>query len=285
MDAAPIITREDLLPLLREGWAGPEDAWRALERCSDLVKRVVAAQYHNHGRYCRVLEDQGDLLTYTVCDWVEKAGRKQGLALPPGWDQPDLSGWLASVVRRQAIDVLRRLGRQEREGLTKEGDTDTASASMHDASLALNASSTGEQIDIQRAHEAIRALLERGDVPPVQALAWVLLSRTRLLTREWVERASGLAHQGRAGTRRGLAREPDETWALLCDWLHRHALDPRSRASRRELAWILRTDDNSSAEVWRARAPDEVRKALDTLRKWENRFRPLVRAQLEEGSP
>ena len=285
MDAAPIITAEELAPLLRGSWTCPSDAWRALERCSALVKRVVAVQYYKHGRHCRVLEDQGDLLTYTVCDLIEKAGKKQGLSLPSGWGQPDLSGWLASVVRRQAIDVLRRLGRQEREGLTAKGDIDTAGAAMLGNTVATVVPPPGEQLDIQRAHDAIRALIERGDVPPVQALAWVLLSRPRLLSREWVDRACGLAHQGRIGTHRGLAREPDKTWALLCDWLPRHALDTRSRASRRELAWILRADDSRSPERWRTTEPDETCKALDTLRKWENRFRPLVRVQLEEGSP
>jgi len=283
MQEAPIITAEDLAPLLHGSWVGPEAAWVAIERCGPLIRRVVAMQYHKYGRRCRVLEDQGDLLTYTVCGLVEKAGEKKGLALPGGWDRPDLSAWLATVVRRQAIDVLRRLGRQEKESLTREGDTDTAGTAMLGTSVGV--SSPGEQLDIQRAHDAIRALLERGDVPPMQALAWVLLSRPRLLTREWVERASGLVQQGRVGTQRGLVREADETWALLCDWLPRHALDPRNRASRRELAWILRADDNSSPDLWRTANSDELRKALDTLRKWENRFRPLVRAQLGEGTP
>jgi DNA-directed RNA polymerase specialized sigma24 family protein len=284
MDAASIITREVLAPLLHEGWAGPEAAWKALERCSSVIMRVVAARYHKYGRYCRVLEDQGDLLTYTVCDLLEKAERKKGLALPVGWDQPDLTPWLASVVSRQAIDVLRRLGRQERERLTPEGDTDAVGAALLGGEGAA-APTPGARLDVQRAHEAIRSLLERGDVPPVQALAWVLLAQPRLLTREWVDRASGLVHQGRVDTQRGVMREPEETWTLLCDWLPRHALDPRGRDSRRELAWILRSEDNGSPDSWRSGSPDEVRKAMDTLRKWENRFRPLVRAQLGEGTP
>lgn len=284
MSEAPIITAENLAPLLRGGWHGLEAAWKALERCSTLIERIVASRYHKFGRNCRVLEDQGDLLTYTVCDLLEKAERKKGLALPPGWDQPDLTPWLASVVSRQAVDVLRRLGRQERERLTPEGDTDAVGAALLGGE-AVGASTPGANLDIQRAHEAIRSLLERGDVPPVQALAWVLLSQPRLLTREWVDRASGLVHQGRVETQRGVMREPEETWTLLCDWLPRHALDPRSRDSRRELAWILRSEDNGSPDSWRSGSPDEVRKAMDTLRKWENRFRPLVRAQLGEGTP
>ncbi len=283
MDAAPIVAREDLLPLLREGWVGPENAWQALERCAPLLERVVARVYHRHGRRCRVLEDQGDLLTYTVCALLEKAEAKGGLALPSGWDRPELAPWLASVVYRQAIDVLRRLGRQEREHLTREGEVEALGVQRADDGA--SPQGAAERLDVQRAHRAINALLDRGDLPPVQALAWVLLSRPRLLTRAWVERASGLAHQGRVGTQRGLVRRPDETWALLFAWLPRHAHDPRSRDSRRELAWILRSADDSTPEAWRAASPDEACRAQDLLRQWENRFRPFILALLEEDKP
>ncbi len=282
MKEREIITAEDLAPLLQGGWRGTEAAWQALEHCSNLVRIVVGRAYHmNGGQDLRVLEDEGDLLADTLGALVAKVESGGGLPLPKGWDRPDLGPWMAVVVRNQARDVLRKYRIQEREVLSQEGDV-TRLRAVQGSDEGDAVAQGGLRHDLEIWHERIRALLERESFPPVQALGWVLLSRPRLLIREWVDRASGLPHQGRQGTWRGLLREPDETWELLCDWLPRHALDPRSDASRLELAWILRSADSTSPQAWRAADPDRAARARDALRKWENRFRPRVRAAIEE---
>jgi hypothetical protein len=103
-----------------------------------------------------------------------------------------------------------------------------------------------------------------------------------MLRRELVERASIRDPRGHLDTVHGLAREPDETWKWLLEWAPRHHADPSGDESRRELAWILRSTDQQRPEAWRAGAPEEARKARDTLRKWENRFQERLQAVLEE---
>jgi tRNA-dihydrouridine synthase len=94
-----------------------------------------------------------------------------------------------------------------------------------------------------------------------------------------------LAHQGHLDTARGLARGPAETMDLLGGWLEQHLHEPRSRASRRHLAWLLRSEDRGEPEAWRAANPDEAARAQDLLRKWAKRFAPRIQALVQELEP
>ncbi len=275
-----IITRADLAPLLVGTWRGTRAAFACLHAHLHVLERALRPVWRKGAHRLRCFSDEGDLLQHTLVALVEKAARKQGLALPAGWAHPDLTRWLVSVVGNQARSIVR--AERRRDDHTRSIAPDELARRQH-ADLALTKGIDPSKVAVQR-HDA-RALkdeversLQHDEHPPAPALAWVLLNRPELLQPAWVERACGQAHQGHRGTVRGLVREPAETVRLLDAWFDRHGADPGGATSRRELAWILRSGDDSSPEAWRAARPDEVSKALDALRKWENRFR----ARLEE---
>jgi hypothetical protein len=277
---ASVITREDLAPLLEGTWTDDRAAFLCLSKHLPVLTRALHPVWRKRGHQLRLFNDEGDLLHHTLADLVTKAKARQGLALPPDWNDPDLTRWLARVVVNQAWDVARSVGCREHHTDLMADDKLERLPFARAASM----SAAGAWQQLEHRHDAevvvrkVGGALADGDIPPAQALAWALLNRPDLVSPDLVERACGQVHQGHRDTARGPVRSAEETTRLLGEWEQRHGCDPTGRESRRELAWILRSEDRSSPAAWRTADPDECSKAQDTLRQWATRGHAKIQA-------
>ena len=101
--------------------------------------------------------------------------------------------------------------------------------------------------------------LEKLGLPGQRTLVWVIEYLPSELTHQ---------HVARAGRR--LARSAEDTWRLLGAWRRRHGDRTRTTASRREIAWILLSDDATDPDTWRSENTRACKLALDNVRRWRN---------------
>lgn len=240
--------------LTRAGWRGEAAAWQALVQSQRLLERAVNSALRRYPEY----RDRREELTQAVL--VERAERvmaDRGLATaePPR----DPEAWLVTVFRNAASSRLRAWRRRDHRRVELELD---------------RVADEAEGVDPE---DVARALCALDALPPRYALAWVLRHAPECLERDLVNRACAAERRGHRASAGGLARGPEETWRLLQRWLERHARRPGAHVARRELAWVLRCDEDGEPEAWCARRPAAMRRALDTVGTWERRARARLR--------
>ena len=244
------------LSLTRAGWSGEDTAWETLVASQFLLTRAVSAALAGYPEY----RDRADALESEVLlDRAECAFRQRGLETG---DAPlrDPEGWLFRVFRNAAVSRLRGWRRRDRRLVERDL-----------GHLPAPPTSACDPASVREAEAALNAL------PSRYHLAWVSRNAPEYLDWELVWRASTPERRGPSGVRGGLARDPESTWEALEAWRARHGDRVSSRAARRELAWVLRSDSTDSPEVWCRESPEEVRRALDTVGTWERRARERLR--------
>ncbi|GEM_PF-3993330 len=260
VDALEDLTFGHILPLLRSSWLGRSAFdtclsvhWRTLEQLLLAATRTVGGSWHD-AAYA-----PEDVAAGALERVLGRAVRHEGLALAPSdWSAPAAT-WLFVVLTNAVRDELRR------SASTLEGEwvrEDEAVDHLARSPSCADAYAAREEV-IRRVEHALQHLDGR------YRLAWLLLHQPQLVDLAVVHGAIGGTDRSR--DRQGPLRSPRRTFELLDSWRERFANDPRCSASRLELAWILRSEDQLDPWAWRQERPLEERRARDVLRKWHGR--------------
>ncbi len=260
VDQPEELTFGHILPLLRYSWLGRD----AFDQCLSvhwptLESLVIAATATVGGSWRDAVYAPEDLAAGATCRVLRCATSNEGLALEaPDWSA-SAATWLFVVFKNAIRDELRAIARQLEGRLNVAPDAlDTQAAPCR----VLEACEAHEQL-VQRVEHALANLDGR------LRLAWLLLHQPDLVDLGTLEGAVGGPDRSR--DRQGPLRPPLRTLELLDRWRERFRDAPRCGASRLELAWILRSEDELGPREWQRDHPDEARRGRDLLRQWHGR--------------
>ena len=259
----------DISPLLR--WSSlPEhshygfDENQALERLAEdlFTDELWACVLQVQEKRQRMDVDTEDLFMEAYKLLAVRIAMKRGLAVPPRWEKTtDFGPWFRTVCRNAARDILDQPGWREIEGLWDLPREPT------DGQYGGSWGIQEPRAELTAYYEFLRDLANaEGIRNPNWLLAHVALSIPELLTKGLVMEAK----RWRNG--QTLHRSAESTWHLLQWWCQEHALDPRGRRARRDLAWILRSDDEAGPETW-ARNEPVHQAARNVIQQWDGHAR------------
>lgn len=117
-------------------------------------------------------------------------------------------------------------------------------------------------------------------IVPTHALAWIALRLPSLVSRERVQRASEYRGKGVTAVG-GVLREGDELWERWTECRDRFI---KERSARLTLAWLMRSSSTLSPESWFEATPDQARKGMETVGRWERRGHAAVVEGLSGGA-
>ncbi len=187
----------------------------------------------------------------------------RGLAVPPRWrTTEDFGPWFRAVCRNATRDVLNQPAWQELDGLgdlPREPTDGQFGGFWGEQETSAHLSAYVDFLRELASQEGIRN--------PNWLLAHVALGLPKLLTKRLVIEAK----RWRRGTT--LHRPADATWTLLQWWSEKHALDPRGDEARRDLAWVLRSKDETGPARWADADQQAVSAARNLLQKWDGNAR------------
>lgn len=268
------LTWDDLSPLLRDQWQSQTALFDCLHRHRRLIENLVAMRYQSW-RGKTPLEQQ-DVLSELIVRLVTRTRDQQGLRWDPAHNP---SAWFLRVLSNLVVDILSRSpqGRYVPGARWDDPVVQKTAVPLESSTDAPNADRLASRQTLMALETALRELR----IPPSRFLAFILFHMPERLDRAMLQALVGWAPSGVREGELGLLRDPDQAWPLLVQWRERHGEDPASDTSRRCLAWILRSRDTTSPDAWRDAHPDDMARARDLLRKWDNRARAILKAAVE----
>lgn len=186
--------------------------------------------------------------------------------------------WLARVISRDAIDVLRQMSAKKRGGgTTQEPFQESSTVDQHQATHP----NLETKIDDERALTRIARIaidLER-PIAGRQRLGFLAFHFARCISQGHVVAAKNDVDRARGQLEGGLLRDADDTWTRLKDGLMRSF--PMGVADlddgHLELAFVLRSTHPGPVSTWAMSDKKSVANARDLVRKWAERGREQVK--------
>lgn len=262
-------TWTDLAPILRGATPRSEDVWRVITGHPDFSSGAVRMVLRGARDVLDRHDGNLDLVAREVHQWAAERLVRRVLAPPPGLpvsqrhdgSPGDAATWLMKVWGNLARDWCKA----ERRRWARERTLDEA----RPPEVTTPEPPDRWTDDMLRRLDTLLARPERSGVSDVHVLVYLLQVRPDRVDRAMVDRACRFTPS--AGSRSGAAgvvRPPDEVWSALQAWIAEHEDAPRTPAARLGLAWVLRSDDDTSPAAWRAATPAEARTATVTVGKW-----------------
>ncbi len=289
----PALTWADLDPLFHDTWRDTEAVWALLHAQRIPIIRVCQKVFRlrcagGHPRFA----DARELFQGVVEMTVRRLSESKGMKRPDDREGGSARAFFVRYLKSRAKDCLKPKGSDGETPASVKADNKGPSTTpeaqleqldyQRDPTRNAAAQPSVERIAVRRKLERLREAVDAPEQNARQRLAWICLRAPEWLALRHVTAAVEASASGV-----GVVRPETDLWVGLQRWF-RTVVDPTGRPSRRHLAWLLFSTDNTTPESWTSREPNAARDARDRLRQWDGRFHKAVCravAAAQEDSP